>query len=83
MEVNYFKGFRITSKVNGNSIFLPAAGFNYGSSVTNANYNVYYWTRTLYSYKSNAYCLYGTMNNSSSASMPTYIGFPAIFVPSG
>lgn len=39
-------GLKITSKINGNSIFLPAAG-NRGSSLVNAGSNGYYWSRTL------------------------------------
>ena len=41
-------GRKITSKSNGNSIFLPAAGFRYGSSLFDAGSYGYYWSRTLY-----------------------------------
>ena len=63
--VNYIKGFRITSNVNGNSIFLPAAGYNYGTYVVNTNYNLFYWTCELGSYRANANTLYGTVNDVS------------------
>lgn len=37
-------GYRITSKMNGNSIFLPAAGNRCGSSLADAGVNGYYWS---------------------------------------
>lgn len=46
-------GLKITSKVNGNSIFLPAAGCRNDSSLIDVGYNGGYWTRSLdtsYSY---------------------------------
>ena len=36
-------GFKLTSKINGNSIFLPAAGYRYGSSLNGAGTDGYYW----------------------------------------
>ncbi len=39
-------GIFITSKGNGNCIFLPAAGFYLHSSVDNAGQGGYYWTST-------------------------------------
>jgi len=53
---NGVKGYKVTSKTNGNSIFLPAAGCRYGSSVGNAGSYGYYWSSSLY--KSNPYCAY-------------------------
>ena len=48
------KGCKVTGP-NGNSIFLPAAGCRYGSSL---NYAGYYWSSTPYGYyDNNAYCL--------------------------
>lgn len=40
-------GFKVTSKTNGNSIFLPAAGFRYESDLRNVGSNVYYWSSSL------------------------------------
>ena len=40
-------GRKITSKENGNSIFLPAAGFRYYSSLNSAGSYGYYWSCTL------------------------------------
>lgn len=42
-------GRKITSKENGNSIFLPAAGYRTGSSLLYAGSWGLYWSRTLYS----------------------------------
>ncbi len=44
---------------NGNSIFLPAAGFRYGSSLNCAGGSGYYWSSTpLESAAGGTYCLY-------------------------
>ena len=42
------QGCRVTSKTNGNSIFLPAAGFLIDSSRHLAGSNGYYWSSSLY-----------------------------------
>ena len=39
-------GFKLTSKVNGQSIFLPAAGYRSGTSLDNASSRGYYWSST-------------------------------------
>ena len=52
-------GFKVTSKKNGNSIFLPAAGARYGSSLDKVGTCGGYWSSTHYASISNyAYCLY-------------------------
>ena len=52
-------GRKITSKSNGNSIFLPAAGYRSGTSLTPAGSSGYYWSRSLStSYSNDAYSLY-------------------------
>lgn len=57
---NGVNGIRITSKTNGNSIFLPAAGQRLNSTLFSTGDCFYYWSRTVqktrYSY--NAYFLY-------------------------
>jgi len=45
---NRYFGIKITSKTNGNCIFLPAAGQRYDSQCGNAGLGGYYWSRTLY-----------------------------------
>lgn len=52
-------GYRVTSKNNGNSIFLPATGYRDGSSLFNAGEYGYYWGSTPYeSNTEGAYSLY-------------------------
>ena len=40
------KGYKVTSRKNGNSIFLPAAGYRYGASPYYAGSRGYYWSST-------------------------------------
>ena len=48
-----------TSKANGNTIFLPAAGCRYGGSLYSVGSNGNYWSSSLYTGSSlNAYVLY-------------------------
>ncbi|MBQ6191656.1 MAG: Ig-like domain-containing protein [Bacteroidaceae bacterium] len=52
-------GRLITSKSNGNSIFLPAAGYRVGSYLLDAGLRGYYWSRSLDTHCSDdAYYLY-------------------------
>lgn len=44
--LNGVYGRKITSKINGNSIFLPAAGFQKGTTRKDSTYG-YYWSRIL------------------------------------
>jgi hypothetical protein len=41
-------GYKVTSKKNGNSIFLPAAGCRHDSSLGLAGSYGYYWSSSLY-----------------------------------
>lgn len=57
-SLNGVKGYKVTSVSNGNSIFLPAAGFRDGTYVSYAGSGGYYWSSSLYSSNSYyAYCL--------------------------
>ena len=40
-------GYKVTSGTNGNSIFLPAAGYRNESSLNDAGSNGYYWSSSL------------------------------------
>ena len=62
---NGVKGYKVTSVVNGNSIFLPAAGYRAGGNLTNAGSGGYYWTSSLYTRENNY--AYGLNFFSSSA----------------
>ena len=56
---NGVKGYKVTSKTNGNSIFLPAAGFRNGSDLRNSGSGGYYWSSSLREgYSNYAYNLY-------------------------
>ena len=44
---NGLKGLLFTSRTNGNSIFLPAAGYLYDNDDDGADFNGYYWTSSL------------------------------------
>jgi hypothetical protein len=44
---NGVEGYKVTSKTNGNSIFLPAAGFRDDSSLRSAGSRGYYWSSSL------------------------------------
>ena len=54
---NGVKGYKVTGP-NGNSIFLPAAGCRYGSSLYDAGSYGYYWSSTPYDSNDYAYSLY-------------------------
>lgn len=42
------KGYKVTSKKNGNSIFFPAAGWRDGTSLYKAGLAGFYWSSSLY-----------------------------------
>ena len=55
---NGVKGYKVTG-TNGNSIFLPAAGYRYGATLYDSGSNGFYWSSSLYEGNSyNAYRLY-------------------------
>ena len=45
--LNGHKGYNVTSKINGNSIFLPAAGYCSDDNLTNAGSSGRYWSSSL------------------------------------
>ena len=55
---NGVNGYIVTSKSNGNSIFLPAAGYRYDSSLNDAGSYGDYWSSSLYTYPNNAWRVY-------------------------
>jgi hypothetical protein len=61
---NGVNGYKVTSKTNGNSIFLPAAGYRYDSYLYYPGSRGYYWSSSLNTYYSdNAYNLYFNSGN--------------------
>ena len=58
-SVNGISGLRVTSKSNGNSIFLPAAGYRWDTSLNYVGSWGYYWSSSLRRYDSgDVYGLY-------------------------
>ena len=58
ITLNGVSGFKVTSKKNGNSIFLPASGYRYyGDALDNAGIVGHYWSSSLSS-SLEAYSLY-------------------------
>ena len=57
-------GYKVTSKKNGNSIFLPASGYRRGDDLGYHGSCGYYWSSTLYA--SDVYYAYGLCSFSSS-----------------
>ncbi len=47
ITLNGVKGYKVTSKKNGNSIFMPAAGFRNGTSLYDVGSDGYYWSAPL------------------------------------
>lgn len=56
-DLNGVVGYWVTSRNNGKSIFLPAAGCRQGSEVRYCGMFGYYWSGVLCGDNSNAYCL--------------------------
>jgi hypothetical protein len=51
-------GYKVTSNINGNSIFLPATGYRYGTSYEDAGSIGYYWSSMPHENNNGAYYLY-------------------------
>ena len=61
---NGVNGYKVTSNKNGNSIFLPAAGYRLDSSLSDAGSNGYCWSSSIYTYGTSfAYYLYFYSSN--------------------
>ena len=54
--MNGVNGYFVTSRHNGNSLFLPAAGCRYEGAVYGTGVDGVYWSRTLYSENPSAAC---------------------------
>ena len=73
---NGVKGYKVTSKSNGNSIFLPAAGYRNGSSLSSAGSYGYYWSSSLSTdYPNNAWSVYFNSSNVRRNYISRYYGF--------
>ena len=73
---NGVKGRLVTSKTNGNSIFLPAAGYRGGTYLTNVGSYGYCWSSSLYTgYPYRARYVYFNSDNVDSYNDSRYRGF--------
>lgn len=73
--LNRVKGYKFTSKINGNSIFLPAVGYYYNSGLCNSGSYGCYWSSTQYpSNLSSAYNLYFCSGDSHTNYSNRYLG---------
>lgn len=70
---NGVKGYKVTSKINGNSIFLPAAGYREDSSLYVAGSYGFYWSSSLNTYDS--YYAYYLSFDSSGVRSTSYGGY--------
>ena len=74
---NGVNGYKVISKTNGNSIFLPAAGYRIGTSVRSVGSDGHYWSSSLLeSYPSSAYFLSFDSGNVDWSSYNRYYGHP-------
>ena len=72
---NGVNGYRVTSKTNGNSIFLPAAGYRDCTGLNDRGSYAYYWSSSLFSSYSNYACnLYFYSDNRDWDSYNRYYG---------
>ena len=53
---NGVKGYKVTSRSNGNSIFLPAAGYRNGSALSSDGVYGFYWSSSLHTSNSSKAC---------------------------
>ena len=73
--LNGVNGRKFTSKVNGNSIFLPAAGFRVGDSLSDQSSSGLYWSSSVYpSLSGNARDLYFYSGGASTNYFSRYLG---------
>ena len=73
---NGVDGRKITSNSNGNSIFLPAAGYRFDSSLYYPGSDGFYWSRSLYADNSaNANLLFFTSSGITCRNDLRYAGF--------
>lgn len=69
-------GFVVTSNINGNKIFLPAAGFRVDTSYSNYGTNGYYWSASVYSGAPyDAYALFMSSGEVKTGHTRRYFGF--------
>ena len=68
------QGFRVTSRINGKSIFLPMGGCMSGTSIFEPGKHAYYWTNTLSDDPSLVHVLYFNNKGYKDVTSPRYYG---------
>lgn len=68
-------GHRFTSRINGNSIFFPAAGRRNGTGLYNRGTNGYYWSASLYSQAHGYYLYFYSTEVNPARSLNRFYGF--------
>lgn len=76
--MNGYVGYRVTSTINGNSIFLPAAGNRNGTSTEDTESRGFYWSSSLYTvnYPCNAWDLVFNTGAQRTYRLYRHYGFP-------
>ncbi len=75
-RVNGVDGRLFTSVKNGNTLFIPAAGYCYGGSVNNVGYNGSVWSSSLYSSNvSDAWNVYFSSDGGGGYGSIRYFGY--------
>lgn len=70
------KGYKFTSKTNGNSIFLPAAGFRVEEKTDSNGEIAFYWSNCASSNDDNHYNRVYALCNRTPADYPRFLGMP-------
>ena len=68
------QGYRVTSNINGKSIFLPMGGCMSGTSIFKPGEQAYYWTNTLSDDPSSVHVLYFNNKEYKYDTSPRYYG---------
>jgi hypothetical protein len=72
---NGVAGLMITSRTNGNSIFLPAVGAKSGTNHTDSGTKAQYWSRTLYTnFSDYGFSMFASQNSFSKTGISRYYG---------
>ena len=72
---NGVNGRLVTSKINGNSVFFPAAGYGLGTSLNDAGSGGLCWSRSLYSSASGCNLGFDSSNVSPQSGNGRFYGF--------
>ena len=75
-ELNGVSGYKVKSKINGNSIFLPITGYKDGASLKGRTTTGYYWTSSLTKSSKGAWRLTFNSSRISGDYISRYYGFP-------